>query len=59
MLREGLRAGTGREPGARLVWDAPHNLLWSTANGAVHRQGATPAGGYDAAPPPYDLWASR
>jgi tRNA-splicing ligase RtcB len=55
MLREGLRV-TGREPGARLVWDAPHNLLWPSERGALHRKGATPAGGYADAPSPYDIW---
>jgi tRNA-splicing ligase RtcB len=46
MLAEGL--GT---TGTELVWDAPHNLLWPTVDvdgritGALHRKGATPAGG--------------
>jgi tRNA-splicing ligase RtcB (3'-phosphate/5'-hydroxy nucleic acid ligase) len=30
-----------------LLYDAPHNLLWQQANGAIHRKGATPARGYE------------
>ncbi|MEV4518555.1 RtcB family protein [Dactylosporangium sp. NPDC049525] len=45
MLRAGLAAVAG-DVGARLVYDAPHNLLWPSADGTVvHRKGATPAGG--------------
>ncbi|MFB6394116.1 RtcB family protein [Polymorphospora lycopeni] len=34
------------EIGSRLVYDAPHNLLWPHDDGTVvHRKGATPAGG--------------
>jgi tRNA-splicing ligase RtcB len=42
-----LRAGLSRVAGdveSRLVYDAPHNLLWPTGdNVVVHRKGATPA----------------
>ncbi|GAB7051656.1 RtcB family protein [Catenuloplanes indicus] len=45
MLRAGL-ADVAGEVGARLIYDAPHNLLWPSADGTVvHRKGATPAGG--------------
>ncbi|GAA3260420.1 RtcB family protein [Dactylosporangium siamense] len=45
MMRAGLAAVAG-DVGARLVYDAPHNLLWPAADGTVvHRKGATPAGG--------------
>ena len=45
MLRAGL-AGVAGELTSRLVYDAPHNLLWPDADGSVvHRKGATPAGG--------------
>ncbi|WP_432978860.1 RtcB family protein [Dactylosporangium sp. CA-233914] len=44
MMRTGLTAAVG-ELDARLVYDAPHNLLWPGDDGAVlHRKGATPAG---------------
>jgi len=45
MLRAGL-AGSVEPLESRLVYDAPHNLLWPGADGVVvHRKGATPAGG--------------
>ncbi|GAB7038542.1 MULTISPECIES: RtcB family protein [Catenuloplanes] len=45
MLRAGL-ADVAGEVGARLIYDAPHNLLRPAADGTVlHRKGATPAGG--------------
>ncbi|MEV4756694.1 RtcB family protein [Micromonospora sp. NPDC049559] len=45
MLRAGL-ADVAGELRSRLVYDAPHNLLWPGADGGVlHRKGATPAGG--------------
>jgi tRNA-splicing ligase RtcB len=47
MLRAGLTAAVG-ELDARLVYDAPHNLLWpgtgAEADVVLHRKGATPAG---------------
>jgi len=42
----------GREVEARLVYDAPHNLIWEDADGPgvhLHRKGACPAPGLDAA----------
>jgi tRNA-splicing ligase RtcB (3'-phosphate/5'-hydroxy nucleic acid ligase) len=45
MLRQGLAEAVG-DLAAELVYDAPHNLLWPVAEReAVHRKGATPAGG--------------
>jgi len=45
MLRAGL-AGVAGDITSRLVYDAPHNLLWPGKDGTVvHRKGATPAGG--------------
>ncbi|MGC4118237.1 MAG: RtcB family protein [Myxococcales bacterium] len=35
----------GREVSARLVWDAPHNLVFPDATRALHRKGACPADG--------------
>ncbi|WP_203898505.1 RtcB family protein [Virgisporangium aliadipatigenens] len=50
MMRAGLAAATGAEPGARPVYESPHNLLWEGGDGTVvHRKGATPAGGPDEA----------
>jgi tRNA-splicing ligase RtcB len=51
MLRAGIAAVVG-EVATRLVYDAPHNLLWPADDGTVvHRKGATPAGGSTP-----DLW---
>ncbi|GAA3773471.1 RtcB family protein [Plantactinospora mayteni] len=45
MLRAGLAEVAG-ELRSRLVYDAPHNLLWPEPDGTVlHRKGATPAAG--------------
>lgn len=45
MLRAGL-AGVVGDITSRLVYDAPHNLLWLGEDATVvHRKGATPAGG--------------
>ncbi|MFI5911153.1 RtcB family protein [Dactylosporangium sp. NPDC051541] len=43
MMRTGLTDAVG-ELDARLVYDAPHNLLWPTGDTVLHRKGATPAG---------------
>ncbi|MBO2447522.1 RtcB family protein [Actinomadura barringtoniae] len=43
-MRAGLAAECG-EASARLLYDAPHNLLWQDGDRVVHRKGATPAGG--------------
>ncbi len=43
-----LREAVGRPVASRLVYDAPHNLIWAQGNGQfVHRKGATPALGID------------
>ncbi|MEE6263452.1 RtcB family protein [Plantactinospora sonchi] len=48
MMRAGLADISAGELRSRLVYDAPHNLLWPEPDGAVlHRKGATPAGGAD------------
>jgi len=44
MMRTGLAAVAG-DLSARLVYDAPHNLMWPDDGGTLHRKGATPAGG--------------
>lgn len=45
MMRAGLASIAG-ELRCRLVYDAPHNLMWPEPNGTVlHRKGATPADG--------------
>ena len=47
MMRAGLADLGEVEP--RLVYDAPHNLMWPGDDGTmVHRKGATPAGGPEA-----------
>ncbi len=47
MMRAGLAELGEVEP--RLVYDAPHNLMWPGDNGdVVHRKGATPASGSSA-----------
>ncbi len=57
MLRAGLTDAVG-ELESRLVYDAPHNLLWPEPDGRVlHRKGATPAGGVSATgDAPTDPW---
>ena len=57
MLRAGLASAVGPLH-SRLVYDAPHNLLWPGADGVVvHRKGATPAGGPGGGGQrPADLW---
>ncbi|MEO3818336.1 RtcB family protein [Plantactinospora sp. B24E8] len=48
MMRAGLADISTGELRSRLVYDAPHNLLWPEPDGTVlHRKGATPAGGVD------------
>lgn len=37
----------GREVGARLIYDAPHNLIWDDGDVHLHRKGACPALGGD------------
>lgn len=38
-----LSACAGRDIGATLVYDAPHNLVWRSGGGYLHRKGACPA----------------
>jgi tRNA-splicing ligase RtcB (3'-phosphate/5'-hydroxy nucleic acid ligase) len=47
MAVRAIEEASGRTVGARLVYDAPHNLVFPSADGAdfVHRKGATPAPG--------------
>jgi tRNA-splicing ligase RtcB len=47
----------GREVGARLIHDAPHNLIWADEpreGHFLHRKGATPAEGVDLAGSPHE-----
>lgn len=44
-----LGEALGREVQGRLVYDAPHNLVWSEGHRHLHRKGATPA---EASPDP-------
>jgi tRNA-splicing ligase RtcB len=44
-----LEEATGRTIGARLVYDAPHNLVFRSGDVCLHRKGATPAHGPSAA----------
>ncbi|MDQ3333669.1 MAG: RtcB family protein [Myxococcota bacterium] len=37
----------GRDVGARLIYDAPHNLIWENGDVLLHRKGACPALGGD------------
>ncbi|NEA23468.1 RtcB family protein [Actinomadura bangladeshensis] len=55
-MRAGLAAECG-DAGARLLYDAPHNLFWRDGDRVVHRKGATPAGGHaEMAGGPYAMW---
>ena len=45
MALRGLRAATGRTISARLLYDAPHNLIFAQGERHLHRKGATPARG--------------
>ena len=58
MMRRGLAAAVGALE-TRVIYDAPHNLMWPEADGAsfVHRKGATPAGGWEqVAGTAYEHW---
>ena len=44
MAQRALAEATGRALAARLVYDAPHNLIWSNGADHLHRKGTTPAG---------------
>ncbi|MBI5535783.1 MAG: RtcB family protein [Deltaproteobacteria bacterium] len=54
MALRAIREATGRTVSARLVYDAPHNLVFPGHDGErfLHRKGATPAGG----PATADAW---
>lgn len=47
MMTRALRDVLGRDVGSRLVYDAPHNLIWEPTHGDrhLHRKGACPAPG--------------
>jgi tRNA-splicing ligase RtcB len=46
MTVRALSEALGRTVGARLVYDAPHNLIWDEGDGRmIHRKGACPADG--------------
>jgi tRNA-splicing ligase RtcB len=46
MAVRALSEALGREVSARLVYDAPHNLIWDEGGGRmIHRKGACPADG--------------
>lgn len=47
MAVRAIEEAIGRAVDSRLVYDAPHNLVFSTDMGLVHRKGATPAQGPD------------
>jgi tRNA-splicing ligase RtcB len=47
MALRAIEEATGRTIGARLVYDAPHNLVWEQGGERyLHRKGATPAHGF-------------
>lgn len=43
MMVRALETTLGRTVGCRLVYDAPHNLIWYGEGGHLHRKGACPA----------------
>jgi len=44
MVVRALSETLGREVGHKLIYDAPHNLIWpEKSNGYIHRKGACPA----------------
>jgi tRNA-splicing ligase RtcB len=54
MAQRALSETLGRPVSARLVYDAPHNLIWEEGQGRfLHRKGATPALGADGSPGPF------
>jgi tRNA-splicing ligase RtcB len=57
MMQRGLAAAGELE--SRVIYDAPHNLMWPEADGLsfIHRKGATPAGGWEqVAGTAYEHW---
>jgi tRNA-splicing ligase RtcB len=58
MMQRGLAAAVG-DLETRVIYDAPHNLMWPEADGRafIHRKGATPAGGWEqVAGTAYEHW---
>ncbi|MEZ4301807.1 MAG: RtcB family protein [Polyangiaceae bacterium] len=56
MVVRALSETLGRKVESRLVYDAPHNLIWEPDAGEpryLHRKGATPAPGPDGKPGPF------
>jgi tRNA-splicing ligase RtcB (3'-phosphate/5'-hydroxy nucleic acid ligase) len=53
MAVRALSETLGREVSAKLVYDAPHNLVWEHGSRMIHRKGATPALGADAGHGPF------
>lgn len=56
MVVRALSEALGRRVSARLVYDAPHNLIWEPEGGEqrfLHRKGATPALGPDGFASPF------
>ena len=47
MAIRAIAEACGRSVGSRLVYDAPHNLVFRTGDELLHRKGATPAHGPD------------
>jgi tRNA-splicing ligase RtcB len=53
MAVRALAETLGRDVSARLVYDAPHNLVWEHGERMLHRKGATPALGADGGRGPF------
>lgn len=53
MALRALSETLGRQVSARLVYDAPHNLVWEEEHRFLHRKGATPALGADGGRGPF------
>jgi tRNA-splicing ligase RtcB len=53
MAVRALAETLGREVSAKLVYDAPHNLIWERGESMLHRKGATPALGADGGSGPF------
>ncbi len=53
MAVRALSETLGRRVSARLVYDAPHNLVWEEGTRFLHRKGATPALGADGGRGPF------
>ncbi|MFI5299616.1 MAG: RtcB family protein [Polyangiales bacterium] len=52
MAARAIGEATGREVATKLVYDAPHNLIWEQGEGRyLHRKGATPALGMEESGP--------